>query len=53
MAGKVPVSSMDARVEHGCSFGILRNGVCSIRVWLYRSKFFGNNKLMYLYKVGV
>jgi len=32
MGGKVPLSTITANVEFGNDFGVLRNGVCSIRV---------------------
>jgi len=32
MGGRVPLSTMSANVEYGRDFGILRNGVCSVKV---------------------
>lgn len=51
MGGKVPLSTITANVEFGNDFGVLRNGVCSIRVWLYRPRFVGDPSWTYLYKV--
>lgn len=51
MGGRVPLSTMSANVEYGRDFGILRNGVCSVKVWLYRPRFVGDPAWTYLYKV--
>jgi len=42
MGGRVPLSTMSANVEYGRDFGVLRNGVCSVKVWLYRPHFVGD-----------
>lgn len=47
MAGSVPTSKAEARVEYAYQFGRLRNGVCSIKVWLYRPKYYGDSSWEY------
>lgn len=32
LGGSIPASRMDAQVEHAFYFGILRNGICCVRV---------------------
>ena len=51
LGGRVPLSTITANVEYGNDFGVLRNGVCSVRVWLYRPKFVGDPSWTYLYKI--
>jgi hypothetical protein len=53
LGGSIPTSKMSAQVEHGLYVGILRNGLCSVRVWLYRHKSFGNYNYNFLYKVNL
>lgn len=47
MAGSVPTSKAAARVEYAHEFGRLRNGVCSIKVWLYRPRYYGDSRWEY------
>lgn len=51
MGGVVPLSTMTASIDYSQDFSILRNGMCSIKVWLYRPPFFGNAKRNFLFKV--
>lgn len=51
LSGSIPTSKMSAQVEHSMYLGILRNGICCVRVWLYRHKSFGNYNYNYFYKV--
>lgn len=47
MSGSVPTAKAEARVEYAHEFGRLRNGVCSIKVWLYRPKYYGDSRWEY------
>jgi len=51
LSGSVPTSKMGAQIEHSMYLGILRNGICCVRVWLYRPKSFGNYNYNFFYKV--
>lgn len=51
MGGRLPLSTATARVDYSQEFGILRNGMCSIRVWLYRPELYGDPNTQYLYKI--
>lgn len=51
LGGSVPTSRVSAQVEHSLYVGILRNGVCCVRVWLYRHKSYGNYNKNFLYRV--
>lgn len=53
LGGSVPTSRMDAQLEHAFYLGILRNGVCCVRVWLYRHKSFGNYNHNFVYRVKI
>lgn len=50
--GNMPFSTVSAQIEHSYYLGILRNGVCCIRVWLYRHKSFGNYNYGYSYRLN-
>lgn len=49
MGGSLPLSKHDAFIEHGYFTGILKNGKCSVRVWIYRHKSFADFFFNYLY----
>lgn len=51
LGGSMPVSKMSAQIEHSFYLGILRNGICCVRIWLYRHKSFGNYNYNFLYRV--
>lgn len=51
LGGSIPTSKMEAQIEHAFYLGILRNGICCVRVWLYRHKSFGNYNYNYVYRV--
>lgn len=49
MGGSLPLSKEDAFIEHGYFTGILKNGKCSVRVWIYRHKSFSDFFFNYIY----
>lgn len=51
LGGSIPTSQVSAQVEHSFYLGILRNGICCVRVWLYRHKSFGNYNRHFMYRV--
>ncbi len=52
VGGSIPLSTVTAQIEHSFSLGILRNGICCLRVWLYRHKSFGNYNYNYKYSLS-
>jgi small subunit ribosomal protein S3 len=36
--GRVPLNSLSAEIEYGCSKVILKYGVCGIKVWLHKKE---------------
>ena len=51
--GKLPLTSVTKNVDHSYMLGVLKNGVCCIRVWLLKSSGTSNMNNSYKYIINV